>query len=163
VWRAGTSRDHGSPLFSARSSRLEIAVGIRYPLSMNEPIFHSPALGTDFGPTRQVGAIEEGDPIVPGILALAQRRMKNGVSLWWSCTHEVVTFTGALSLLMSLTLDAFRNNGLWPSSRRAREGDSRNLHPCEHGRGGEDGSTLRKLLWFRRSQVFDCGVYPSRA
>jgi hypothetical protein len=43
---------------------------------------------------------------------LSQRRNENGVRLSRSCMHEVVTFTGVLILLMSLTLDAFRNDGL---------------------------------------------------
>jgi hypothetical protein len=30
----------------------------------------------------------------------------------WSCLHEVVTCSGVWNPLMSLTLDAFRNNGL---------------------------------------------------
>jgi len=30
----------------------------------------------------------------------------------WSCLHEVVTCSGVRNPLMSLTLDAFRNNGL---------------------------------------------------
>jgi len=51
----------------------------------------------------------------------AQRRMKMGLG-WKSCTHEVVTFNGAVSPQMSLALDAFRNNGLLPFSEEyARE------------------------------------------
>jgi len=37
---------------------------------------------------------------------------ENGVRLLWSCPHEVVTCSGVSNPLMSLTLDAFRNNGL---------------------------------------------------
>lgn len=37
---------------------------------------------------------------------------ENGISLLWSCLHEVVTCSGVWNPLMSLTLDAFRNNGL---------------------------------------------------
>ena len=37
---------------------------------------------------------------------------ENGINLSWSCLHEVVTCSGVCNPLMSLTLDAFRNNEL---------------------------------------------------